>query len=61
MKAEPGPPMTLGNAAKAMLRLIVWYRSAGDAGDEASRLMILANWSRKSPKGLEALRELETY
>jgi hypothetical protein len=27
MKSEPGPPMTLGNAAKAELRLIVWCRS----------------------------------
>ena len=24
MKSEPGPPMTLGNAAKAELRLSVW-------------------------------------
>jgi hypothetical protein len=24
MKSEPGPPMTLGNAAAASVRLIVW-------------------------------------
>jgi hypothetical protein len=24
MKSEPGPPMTLGNAAAARVRLIVW-------------------------------------
>jgi len=29
MKSEPGPPMTLGNAARAELRLIVRYRSCG--------------------------------
>jgi hypothetical protein len=29
MKSEPGPPMTLGNAAKAELRLIVWCRGCG--------------------------------
>jgi hypothetical protein len=28
MKSEPTPPMTLGNAAKAELRLIVWRRAA---------------------------------
>jgi hypothetical protein len=26
MKSEPGPPMTLGNAAAARVRLIVWCR-----------------------------------
>jgi hypothetical protein len=26
MKSEPGPPMTLGNAAAAHVRLIVWCR-----------------------------------
>jgi hypothetical protein len=29
VKSEPGPPITLGNAAKAELRLIVWCRSSG--------------------------------
>ena len=29
MKPETGPPMTLGNAAKAELRLIVWCRACG--------------------------------
>jgi len=29
MKADPGPPMTLGSAAKTELRLIVWWRSCG--------------------------------
>jgi hypothetical protein len=27
MKAPPGPPMTLGNAAKAKVRLIVWFKA----------------------------------
>jgi hypothetical protein len=27
MKSEPGPPMTLGNAAAAQVRLIVWCRT----------------------------------
>ena len=26
VKAEPGPPMTLGNAAAARVRLIVWCK-----------------------------------
>jgi hypothetical protein len=26
LKSEPGPPMTLGIAAAAHVRLIVWYR-----------------------------------
>jgi hypothetical protein len=29
MKSEPGPPMTLGNAAKARVRLIVWCQACG--------------------------------
>ena len=29
MKTEPGPPMTLGNAAAARVRLIVWCRDCG--------------------------------
>jgi hypothetical protein len=29
MKSEPGPPMTLGNAAAAGVRLIVWCRDCG--------------------------------
>jgi hypothetical protein len=29
MKSNPGPPMTLGSAAKAELRLIVWCRRCG--------------------------------
>jgi hypothetical protein len=27
MKSEPGPPMTLGNAAAERVRLIVWCRA----------------------------------
>jgi hypothetical protein len=27
MKSEPGPPMTLGGAAAAQVRLIVWCKS----------------------------------
>jgi hypothetical protein len=33
MKSEPSPPMTLGNAAKAELRLIVWCRRCGHQVD----------------------------
>ena len=29
MKSEPGPPMTLGNAAAARGRLIVWCKACG--------------------------------
>jgi hypothetical protein len=29
VKPEPGPPMTLGNAAAAHLRLMVWCRTYG--------------------------------
>ena len=29
MKSEPGPPMTLGAAAAAGVRLIVWCRESG--------------------------------
>src|SRR5271165_3127469 len=33
MKSEPGPPMTLGNAATACVRLIVWCRDCGHQGE----------------------------
>jgi hypothetical protein len=29
MKSEPGPPMTLGSAAAASVRLIVWCKACG--------------------------------
>ena len=29
MKSRPGPPMTLGNAAAARVRLIVWCKACG--------------------------------
>jgi hypothetical protein len=29
MKSPPGPPMTLGNAAAAHVRLIVWCKDCG--------------------------------
>ena len=29
MKSEPGPPMTLGNAATNRVRLIVWCKACG--------------------------------
>ena len=29
VKCEPGPPMTLGSAARAELRLVVWCRGYG--------------------------------
>ena len=42
MKSAPGPPMTLGNAATARVRLIVWCKVCGhrvepDAADMAER------------------------
>ena len=42
MKPYRGPPMTLGNAAAAMVRLIVWCRDCGrqiepDPGEMAER------------------------
>ena len=30
MKSPPGPPMTLGNAANAKVRLIAWCKTCGD-------------------------------
>jgi DNA-directed RNA polymerase subunit RPC12/RpoP len=29
MKSEPGPPMTLGNATAARVRLVVWCKECG--------------------------------
>jgi Zn finger protein HypA/HybF involved in hydrogenase expression len=42
MKSKPGPPMTLGNAAAARVRLIVWCKACGhrvepDAAELARR------------------------
>jgi hypothetical protein len=42
MKSAPGPPMTLGNAAAARVRLIVWctacdHRVEPDAAEMAER------------------------
>jgi hypothetical protein len=42
MKSPPGPPMTLGNAAAARVRLIVWCKACGhqvepDAAEMAAR------------------------
>jgi hypothetical protein len=42
MKSPPGPPMTLGNAAAAHVRLIVWCKACGhrvepDAAELARR------------------------
>jgi hypothetical protein len=42
MKSAPGPPMTLGNAAAAHVRLIVWCKACGhqvepDAAEMAER------------------------
>ena len=42
MKSQPGPPMTLGNAAAARVRLIVWCKACGhrvepDAAEMAKR------------------------
>jgi hypothetical protein len=33
LKSEPGPPMTLGGAAAARVRLIVWWPTFKYAGD----------------------------
>jgi hypothetical protein len=42
MKSEPGPPMTLGNAAAAQVRFIVWclecrYQAEPDPAEMARR------------------------
>ena len=42
MKSEPGPPMTLGNAAAARVRFIVWCKDCRhqvepDPGEMAQR------------------------
>jgi len=36
MKSYSGPPMTLGNAAAAQVRLIVWCRDCGHRVEPAS-------------------------
>jgi hypothetical protein len=33
MKSDPGPPMTLGNAAAARVRLIVWCKGCQHRGE----------------------------
>jgi hypothetical protein len=42
LKSEPGPPMTLGNAAAARVRLVVWckacqYQVEPDAAEQSER------------------------
>jgi hypothetical protein len=37
LKSEPGPPMTLGNAAAAKVRLIVWWQVVSASGRARSR------------------------
>jgi hypothetical protein len=42
VKSEPGPPMTLGNAAAARVRLIVWCKACQhqvepDAAEQSER------------------------
>jgi hypothetical protein len=52
MKARSGPPMTLGNAANAKVRLIVWCKACGhqvepDPAEMAARYgadMAVPNW-----------------
>jgi hypothetical protein len=36
MNSDPGPPMTLGNAAAAKVRLIVWCKACGDLDEAGS-------------------------
>jgi hypothetical protein len=61
MKSEPGSPMTLGNAAKAELRLIVWCRSCKHQveRDEAAVSMVrpsaeIVPFGRRCQRGVEA-------
>jgi hypothetical protein len=55
MKSSPGPPMTLGNAAAAHVRLIVWCRGCGhqvepDPAEMATRYgaeTLVPDWREK--------------
>jgi hypothetical protein len=55
MKSEPGPPMTLGSAAAAHLRLMVWckacdHQSEPDPADQARWYGAdtpVSDWSRR--------------
>jgi rubredoxin len=55
VKSDPGPPMTLGNAAAAHVRLIVWckacsYQVEPDPGEMARRYgpeTPVPDWSRR--------------
>ena len=40
MKSKPGPPMTLGNAAAARVRLIVWCKACGHQDEPDAADMI---------------------
>jgi hypothetical protein len=63
MKSEPGPPMTLGNAAAARVRLIVWFKECQhqvvpDPGEMAQRYgaaTTVLDWS--APARLLPLRQ----
>jgi hypothetical protein len=55
VKSEPGPPMTLGNAAVVDVRLIVWCRDCGhqvepDPAEQARRYgaaVTVLDWREK--------------
>jgi hypothetical protein len=47
MKSEPGPPMTLGNAANAELRLIVWCRVCKRQVENVQMMVVPYFWRAK--------------
>jgi Zn finger protein HypA/HybF involved in hydrogenase expression len=55
MKSKPGPPMTLGNAAAAKVRLTVWCKACGhqvepDPAEHARRYgagTIVPDWRQR--------------
>jgi hypothetical protein len=40
MKSEPGAPMTLGNAAAARVRLIVWYKACHQVEPDPAEIVL---------------------
>jgi hypothetical protein len=68
MKSEPGPPMTLGNAAAARVRLIVWCKDCShqvesDPGEMAQRYsaaMTVLDWRERLICSQCGSRQIET-
>jgi hypothetical protein len=67
MKSEPGPPMTLGNAAAARVRLIVWCKDCQhqvepDPAEMAQRYGVattVLDWSARGPASIPGCGEID--